>query len=96
MTKKKAQAIVIASLGQNTSILCDGKLYWSKPITEISFYHKAGEMASISITSDSLPVMPDEDETSKNNFKKWLDELMKGFLTENITSREDGNYHKTE
>lgn len=96
MTKKKAQAIIIASLGRNTSILVDGKVYWSEPITEVNFHHTAGEMASISITSDSLPVMPDEDETSKNNFKKWLGELMKGFLTEDTASREDGNYHKTE
>lgn len=92
---KKPQAIIIASLGMNTSILCDGKLYWSKPITEIEFRHKAGEAASISITSDSLPVMPDEDKTLKDDFRKWLDHLMEGFLTEDALSRE-GNDHKTE
>lgn len=87
--KKKAQSIIIASQGQNTSILCDGKLYWSKPITEIEFHHRAGELASISITVDQLPVIPDEDEKLKNKFRKWLDILMEGFLTEGDTFRED-------
>lgn len=80
--KRKSQAIIIASQGTNTSILCDGKLYWSKPITEISFQHKAGKPATIKITCDRLPIVPDEDERSKNNFRVWLNELMKGVLTE--------------
>ncbi len=87
--KKEAHSIIIASSGCRTSILCDGKLYWSKPITEIEFHHKAGDMASISITVDQLPVIPDEDERLKNNFRKWLDMLMEGFLTEGDTFRED-------
>ena len=79
--KKKAQSIIIAAREQCSSILCDGKLYWSGPITEIEFHHKAGEMASISITANQLPVTPDEDERLKDSFIRWLDELMKGFLT---------------
>lgn len=79
---KKPQSIIIASDGKRTSILCDGKVYWSEPITEIEFHHKAGENASTSITCDRLPVVPDEDERTKDNFKKWLEYLMKGFLTE--------------
>lgn len=92
----KAQAIIIASLGENTSILCDGKLYWSGPITEINFHHKAGEMASLSITSDSLPVTPDEDERLKNNFMDWLKCLMEGFPAGDCISRRDGTDHRTE
>lgn len=94
--KKKAQAIIIASLGKNTSILCDGKLYWSEPITELDFHHKAGEMASISITSDSLPVTPDEDERLKCKFMDWLKYLMEGFPAGDGISRKDGTAHKTE
>ena len=71
--KKKAQSIIIAARGQCSSILCDGKLYWSGPITEIEFHHKAGEMASISITANQLPVTPDEDERLKDSFYKSLD-----------------------
>ena len=93
---KKAQAIIIASLGRNTSILCDGKLYWSEPLTEIDFHHKAGEMASVKITSDRLPVVPDEDEHLKDNFIDWLNYLMKGFLTGDGISHKDGNAHKTD
>lgn len=94
--KKEAQSIIIASSGRCTSILCDGKLYWSKPITEVEFRHKAGEMASISITVDRLPVIPDEDERMKDNFRKWLNMLMEGFLTEDADSSEDREHYKTE
>lgn len=79
---KKPQPIIIASDGQRTSILCDGEVYWSKPITEIKFYHRAGENASTSITCSRLPVVPDEDERAKDNFRRWLKHLMGDFLTE--------------
>lgn len=79
-TKRKSQSIIIASQGMNTSILCDGKLYWSEPIKEITFHHKAGECATINITCDSLPVVPDEDKRLKDNFRDWLKFLMEEFL----------------
>ena len=79
---KKPQPIIIASDGQRTSILCDGEVYWSEPITEIKFYHRAGENASTSITCSRLPVVPDEDERVKDNFRRWLKHLMGDFLTE--------------
>ncbi len=80
--ERKPQAIIIASQGMNTSILCDGKLYWSKPITEITFHHKAGECATINITCNRLPVVPDEDKRLKDNFRDWLKFLMEEFLQE--------------
>lgn len=80
--KRKPQSIIIASQGRNTSILCDGKLYWSEPITEITFHHKAGEYATINITCDRLPVVPDEDKRLKDNFRDWLKFLMGEFLQE--------------
>lgn len=94
--KKKEHAVIIASRGHNTSILCDGKLYWSNPITEINFHHRAGEIASISITCDSLPVLPDEDKRLKDDFKKWVDILMGESLTEGCTPVRIKTHHKTE
>lgn len=80
--EKKPQKIIIASDGIRTSILCDGKVYWSEPITEIEFYHKAGENASTNITCNRLPVVPNEDKKAKDNFREWLEYLMGDFLTE--------------
>ena len=83
--KRESQAIIIASQGTNTSILCDVKLYWSKPITEINFRHKAGEPATIEITCDRLPIVPDEDKRLKDNFRDWMKFLMEEFLQEDST-----------
>lgn len=74
--KKKVQSVIIASRGQNTLILCEGKLYSGIGITEIDFHHKAGNNSEIRITCDRLPVNPDESVDLRKGFKQWLDYLM--------------------
>lgn len=74
--KEHSREIVIYSVGKQTQVFVDGKVF-GVGITEIDFVAKAGEYAKLTANCAVLPIMGDDSEAAVNGFLNIITDICK-------------------
>lgn len=70
----EAKKIIIVSCGRSTDVMIDGKLYAG--VTAVNFSHNGGEINSLQLTGDPIPVV-DNDPMVRAGFMEKIVEFSK-------------------